>query len=177
MKHKTFVIICIIAAVILIWLCMYLRMNHIVPEPVEDEYVQGEEIRYYGLKIVPGDMEIYTNAGMQEMYGKIDDFDDDPKAVYVVVNLHVINESGCDVNIEEGINAWIMSIGYFSNGQCCNLRSMNHKNPYAKDAETDLKLFYRFADGVYKGNAETVRKSSVKVYFSYYPETRYIKYQ
>ena len=72
-----------------------------------------------------------------------------------------------------------MSIDNYTNGQSLDLMEFNQiqVSPYQKDAEVDLKLFFRFRDGqTYWGDVEKIKDSPIRIYLSYYPELRYIQY-
>lgn len=177
MKHRR-IIIYLCVCLVVVWLLFYIRMQNIVKEPVEDMYNQGDTLKYYGLEITPGDLEVYDYNDFKKKYGKPDDdYSDELHDRYIIVNIHVKNKSGKDINIKDGISTWMMSIDNFSNGQSGDLMGLNNVSPYEKDAEVDLKLFFRFVDGTtYQGDVDKIKKSPIRIYMSYYPELRYIKY-
>ena len=106
-------------------------------------------------------------------------YSDTEKDRYIVVNIHVKNISGQDIKIQNTISTWNMSIDNYTNGQSLDLMEFNQiqVSPYQKDAEVDLKLFFRFRDGqTYWGDVEKIKDSPIRIYLSYYPELRYIQY-
>ena len=178
MKRKRYAMI-VFLCVLVVWLLFYIRMSFLIKEPEEVVYRQGDTFKYYGLEITPEDLEIYDYNEFKSRYGKPDEnYSDEEHDRYVVVNIHSKNKTGKDINIKAGISTWTMSIDNYSNGQSADLMGLNSVRPYEKDADVDLKLFFRFADGqTYQGNIEKIRKSTICIYMSYYPELRYIKYE
>lgn len=181
MRHRKKILIAVIFICLLsVWFIFFLRMHIAVKEPIEEVYRQGDILKYYGLEITVGDLEVYDFNEFVESYGKPDDmYSDTEKDRYIVVNIHVKNISGQDIRIQNTISTWNMSIDNYTNGQSMDLMTFNQIpiSPYEKDAEVDLKLFFRFTDGqTYQGNVEKIKASPIRIYLSYYPELRYIQY-
>ena len=166
MRRRKKILIAVISICVLsVWIIFFIRMHIVVKEPIEEVYRQGDILKYYGLEIAVGDLEIY-------------DFNAE-KDRYIVVNIHVKNISGQDIKIQNTISTWNMSIDNYTNGQSLDLMGFNQipVSPYQKDAEVDLKLFFRFKDGqTYRGDIEKIKDSPIRIYLSYYPELRYIQY-
>lgn len=181
MRRRKKILIAVISICVLsVWIIFFIRMHIVVKEPIEEVYRQGDILKYYGLEIAVGDLEIYDFKGFAESYGEPDEmYSDAEKDRYIVVNIHVKNISGQDIKIQNTISTWNMSIDNYTNGQSLDLMEFNQiqVSPYQKDAEVDLKLFFRFRDGqTYRGDVEKIKDSSIRIYLSYYPELRYIQY-
>lgn len=177
MKHRSVVLFLI--CLLLVWICLYIRMQINVKEPIVEAYNMGEKFKYYGLEIIPMSYEIYDYYGFREKYGQPDkNMTDELNDRYIVANLHVKNTSGYDLKLKNGLETWMMGIDNYSNGQSADLEIFNKNNPYKKDAEIDMKLFFRFVDGGnYNGNTDSIKNSRIRVYMSFYPEERYVEFQ
>lgn len=178
MKHRM-VIATFIIGIFIIWLILYIRMQINVKEPVVEAYHKGEKFKYYGLEITPIDFEVYDYYEFKDKYKQPDKhITGELNDRYIVANIHVKNTSGYDVKLKNGLETWMMGIDNYSNGQSDELMAFNNSNPYKKNADVDMKLFFKFVDGGnYEGSTDSIKKSRIRVYMSFYPEERYIEYQ
>lgn len=48
---------------------IFIRMHIVVKEPIEEVYRQGDILKYYGLEIAVGDLEIYDFKGLRNLMG------------------------------------------------------------------------------------------------------------
>jgi hypothetical protein len=177
MKYKKCAFL-FIAIVLIVWTALYIKMQVNVKEPIVTKYKQGETFKYFGLEITPNDLELYDYNEFKAKYGEPDkNYSDENNDRYVVVNLHVKNTIGKDIIVKDTISSWMMGIDNYSNGQSYDLLWEKNENPYKKNADVDLKLFYRFVDGEnYKGDLKSIKESTIRVYMSFYPEERFIQY-
>ena len=70
MRRRKKILIAVISICVLsVWIIFFIRMHIVVKEPIEEVYRQGDILKYYGLEIAVGDLEIYDFKGFAESYG------------------------------------------------------------------------------------------------------------
>ena len=163
---------------LLIWVVGYLWINNRVKQPMKTVYREGDTFLYYGMEITVGKKEVYSAHEFCKISPVRLQADRDLEhGIVLVINFHIRNTSGYDIHLKEGLQNWQAETGdYYYNGQMYELL-MASEYPYKKDSEMDFQMFFFFIDGQnFSGGIESFRESEVRVYMSYYPESRYIQY-
>lgn len=181
-KKKKIIIISLLITVFVIWLAMFLDVNHRFPQNTEDAIPVGTWRECGGLEIQGVGRTIYLAGEFKEMMER--DFPDEAYGVHddsrgVVATVKVRNPSDESVNLglyfSEGFVCEAYPSGY-SNGFHC-MSAKTGLLPAHTDEPMEVKIVYTLIPGTVKSDAiaRKLDEDSFRLVHKLYPVKQYIE--
>lgn len=193
MTHfKKIAVIIFLVIIAGIWGYMVYQINANYPASKNIAITEGEEGRYKGLRIIPEDLEIcsYQEAidKYPDLFSSYSSLDEEGTSLtgemdlynYVFVHIKIRNTMNTELSMgKESILYWPIEVnGTESN--CMDMFQFTQMNPfYSKTFEggKELELILPYAIYSEYVSLEELKKSELKIVYSYYPTKNYILYE
>ena len=193
MTHfKKIIMIVLLVAFAGIWGYLVYQVNANYPAAKNIAITEGEEGRYKGLRITPEGLEICSYEEAVDKYPELvssySSLDDEGTSLtgemdlynYVFVHIKIRNTMDTKLSMgKESILYWPIEVnGIESN--CMDMFQFTQMNPsYSRTFEAGKEIELILPYAIYKEHVslEELKKSELKIVYSYYPTKNYILYK
>lgn len=186
MSYKKYIGVVILLAVIGLWAYLVMDVNRRYPKPENIRVQSGETISYQGIKVIPGEMEIYDYQSLIRQYPRM-------KAMGRSVDEELISHDECyfivPITIENimesrwestgtSLVSWVIETGSTANGMdYFAFKEMNPEYDGILEPGESQKISLIFSIiGDYITMDQALQWDK-KIVFSYYPNKNFLYYQ
>ena len=172
----------IIGAAVLIFFAfsvfMIYNVNSVFPNAEDKAYRTGDEIRYRGLKLTVGEIEVWTQEEFQEKYHAIQKNDSDCN--YVIAKITLENDTDKIIKFGKfgSVTHWVIETGINGNGMDQLLfieLNPSYATSFSSGQKQELILpFYLSEEQI---TYYELMQEDKKIIYSFYPTKAYILHE
>ena len=182
MKYCKYVFAVLCIAIIGIWIYLVYDINEAYPSPEDVVYKKGETFEYYGLKITPEDVQIYTYDEMCDQYEELkndsSNVEERSKYYYIIVTLHIKNENKNEIIIKDDlVSYWMLETGLAANGMDMDMSYVVDytSDIFKMDYEGEIEVpYFVYCEEVDNMSKQEILNQGIKIVLNYYPDKKYI---
>lgn len=175
-----------VAVLLAVWAYFTYDVNHRFPNPKNISIESGESTNYKGIKITPGEIEIYDYDGLIKQYSQLEmlyyimDYEQESAkdSYFFLVPITMENPTTEPWSIgKESIVMWVLETGTTHNG--VDYSSFSELNPdYDGNLEPGESQEITLAFSIHKEymTRQEAMKWDKKIIYSYYPTKNFLYY-